>query len=72
MVSIQTKLEKDDTELLEHLKRVLAIQEKKIGHESEEVMLTIKKLIFFMREEKFPLWRRLSMLRTKNENMVRY
>ncbi|XP_057472742.1 uncharacterized protein LOC130761262 [Actinidia eriantha] len=77
LVSIQTKLEKDDTELLEHLKRVLAIQERKFGHESEEVMMTLEKVIFFldklgMRDEKFPLRRRLSLLRTKYENMVRY
>ncbi|KAI8005375.1 hypothetical protein LOK49_LG08G00294 [Camellia lanceoleosa] len=37
LASIQTKLGKDDFELLELLKRVLAIQEKGFGYESEEV-----------------------------------
>ncbi|THG19417.1 hypothetical protein TEA_003888 [Camellia sinensis var. sinensis] len=40
LVSIQSKLGKDDIELLELLKRVLAIQEKGFGSESEEMSST--------------------------------
>ncbi|KAL6972110.1 hypothetical protein U1Q18_031796 [Sarracenia purpurea var. burkii] len=72
-----TKLEKDDAELLQLLKRVLAIQEKAFGCESEEIMQTLKKIVFYlnklgMRDEKFPLQRRLSMLRIKYKDMVQY
>ncbi|KAF5947502.1 hypothetical protein HYC85_013459 [Camellia sinensis] len=77
LVSIQSKLGKDDIELLELLKRVLAIQEKGFGSESEEVMQTLNKIVFYldkmgMRDEKFPMQRRLSMLRTKYKHMVQY
>ncbi|XAR52195.1 hypothetical protein NMG60_11020132 [Bertholletia excelsa] len=76
LVSIQSKLEKDDAELLENLKRVLAIQEKAFGYESEEVMQTLKKVLFYLdkmglKNEKFPLQRRLSILRTKYKHMIR-
>jgi hypothetical protein len=44
LVSIQTGLGKDDGELLELLKRILSIQEREFGSESEEVIETLKKL----------------------------
>ncbi|CAB4302053.1 unnamed protein product [Prunus armeniaca] len=40
LVSIQTRLKKDDEELLEQLKRVLSIQEKEFGPEGEEKRLS--------------------------------
>lgn len=77
MVSIQSRLEKDDSDLLELLKRVLRIQEKAFGDDTEEVMETLKKIVFYldkmgMKNEKFPMQKRLSMLRTKYKQMVRY
>ncbi|CAL5405379.1 unnamed protein product [Camellia sinensis] len=77
LVSIQTKLGKDNIELLELLKRVLAIQEKAFGYESKEVIQTLNKIVFYldkmgMRDDKFPMQRRLSMLRTKYKHMVQY
>ncbi|KAL2921804.1 Nephrocystin-3 [Bienertia sinuspersici] len=77
LVSIQTRLGEDDDELLELLKRVLRIQEKEFGHESEEVMITLKKILFYldklgMKQEKFPVQRRLSVLRDKYNNRIRY
>ncbi|KAK6936663.1 MalT-like TPR region [Dillenia turbinata] len=76
LVSIQTRLGKDDDELLELLKRVLKIQEKEFGYESEEVLETLKKIVFYLdklgrTDEKFPLQRRLSVLKTKYKNLVR-
>uniref|UniRef100_A0A1D1XP72 Nephrocystin-3 n=2 Tax=Anthurium amnicola TaxID=1678845 RepID=A0A1D1XP72_9ARAE len=75
LVSIQARLGKDDSEILAHLRRVLAIQEEEFGFESEEVTATLKKVIFYLdkmgkRDEKMPLQRRLSMLRTKYKYMV--
>ncbi|KAK6926032.1 hypothetical protein RJ641_007751 [Dillenia turbinata] len=69
------RLRKDD-ELLELLKRVLKTQEKEYGHESEEVLETLKKIVFYLdklgrKDEKFPLKRRLSVLKTKYKNLVR-
>lgn len=77
MVSIQSRSGKDDSELLELLKRVLRIQEKAFGHEGEEVMETLKKIVHYMdkmgmNNEKRPLQRRLSILRNKHKKMVRY
>ncbi|KAK3034727.1 hypothetical protein RJ639_032680 [Escallonia herrerae] len=77
LVSIQSKLEKDDSELLEQLKRVLRIQEKAFGPDSEEVMETLIKIVYFLdkmgrRDEKFPLQKRLSMLRNKYKQTVRF
>ncbi|KAK2992754.1 hypothetical protein RJ640_023267 [Escallonia rubra] len=77
LVSIQSKLEKDDSELLELLKRVLRIQEKAFGPDSEEVMETLIKIVYFLdkmgrRDEKFPLQKRLSMLRNKYKQTVRF
>ncbi|KAB1205101.1 Kinesin light chain [Morella rubra] len=75
LVSIQTSLGKDDSELLDLLKRILSIQEKEFGYESEEVMETLKKIVYYVdksgqRNEKFPLQRRLSILRRKYKQRI--
>ncbi|KAM3381783.1 nephrocystin-3 isoform X2 [Capsicum galapagoense] len=77
LVSIQTRLGKDDGELLELLKRVLKIQEKAFGTDSEEVMETLKKVVYYLektgrKHEMLPLQRRLSKLQTKYKQMVQY
>ncbi|URD90726.1 TPR [Musa troglodytarum] len=43
LVSIQMRLGKDDNDVLATLKRVLNIQEKEMGFESEETLTTLKK-----------------------------
>ncbi|KAJ4951764.1 hypothetical protein NE237_028596 [Protea cynaroides] len=75
LASIQSRSRKDDGEVLAILKRVLSIQEKELGHESEDVMITLKKVLFYLdklgkKDESLPLQRRLSMLRTKNKQYV--
>ncbi|KAH6804103.1 Tetratricopeptide repeat superfamily protein [Perilla frutescens var. frutescens] len=65
LVSIRTRMDKDDGELVELLKRVLKIQEKAFGPDSEEVMETVKKIVHYLdklgiKDEKYPLQRRLS------------
>ncbi|XVF53372.1 hypothetical protein PTKIN_Ptkin05aG0094100 [Pterospermum kingtungense] len=77
LVSIQTRLGKDEVELLEQLKRVLRIQEKELGSESEEVMITLKKVVFYLdklgkKDEKFALEKRSSRLRMKYKRLVQY
>ena len=77
MVSIQTRLGKDDSELLELLRRILNIQEKEFGYESEEVLITLKKIVYYLdklgrRDEKLPLQRRLSVLRRKYKQMIHH
>ncbi|GAA0152328.1 hypothetical protein LIER_37467 [Lithospermum erythrorhizon] len=77
LVSIQTRLQKDDHQLLGQLKRLLKIQEKAFGHESEEVIGTLKKIVYYLgkigkKDEIFPLRRRLTMLRKKSRDMVQY
>ena len=77
LVSIQTRLDRDDSELLKLLQRILNIQEKEIGYESEEVMVTLQKILFYLdklgkKDEKFPLRRRLSLLRKKYKHMIQY
>lgn len=77
MVSIQTRLGRNDEELLKLLKRVLKIQELALGHDSKEVVETLKKVVHYldklgMRSEKLPLQRRLSTLRNKFKQMVKY
>ncbi|KAL5719043.1 hypothetical protein ACHQM5_011877 [Ranunculus cassubicifolius] len=77
LVSIQTRLGKDETEVLAMLKRVLSIQEKEMGNESEEVVTTLKKILFYLdkmgkKDEKLFLQRRLSMLRTKFKKQIHY
>lgn len=76
-MSIQTRVGKDDSILLELLKRVLRIQEKEFGYESEEVMITLKKIVFYLdkmgrKDEKFPLQKRLSLLRNKHKESIQY
>lgn len=76
-MSIQMRLGKDDGEILDLLKRVLRIQEKEFGSESEEVIVSLKKIVFYLnkigkKDEKLPLQRRLSMLRKKYKQMVEY
>ena len=77
MVSIQTRLGKDDGELLELLKRIVSIQEREFGYESEEVMETLKKIVYYLdklgrKNEKFPLQKRLSILRMKFKQRIQY
>ncbi|KAH7543819.1 hypothetical protein JRO89_XS15G0025000 [Xanthoceras sorbifolium] len=77
LVSIQTRLGKEDAELLELLKRVLSVQEKEFGNESEEVMVTLKKVVFYLdklgiKDEKFPFQKRLSILKNKFKQKVQY
>ena len=77
MVSIQTRLGKDDGELLELLKRIVSIQEREFGYESEEVMETLKKIVYYIdklgrKNEKFPLQKRLSILRMKYKQRIQY
>uniref|UniRef100_A0A2N9IVN1 MalT-like TPR region domain-containing protein n=1 Tax=Fagus sylvatica TaxID=28930 RepID=A0A2N9IVN1_FAGSY len=77
LVSIQTRLGNDDGELLELLKRILSIQEREMGPESEEVMETLKKIVYYldklgMKNEKFPLQKRLSILRMKYKQRIQY
>lgn len=77
LVSIQSRLGKDDGELLDHLNRVLKIQEKAFGGDSEEVMETLKKIVHYMtriglKHEKLPLQRRLSRLRDKYKQAVKF
>ena len=74
-MSIQTRLGNDDNKALENLKRILAIQEREFGVESEEVMETLKKMVFFLdrmgrRDEKPPFQRRISVLRNKFQYLV--
>ncbi|KAH0978755.1 hypothetical protein GBA52_005932 [Prunus armeniaca] len=77
LVSIQTRLKKDDEELLEQLKRVLSIQEKEFGPEGEEVMITLKKVVFYLdklgrKNEIFPLQKRLSALGMKFKQRIQH
>lgn len=77
LVAIQIRLGKDEVELLEMLKRVLRIQEKEFGNDSEEVMSTLKKVVFYLNklgrnDEKFPLLKRLSNLRMKYKQKIAY
>ncbi|XP_023522972.1 nephrocystin-3-like [Cucurbita pepo subsp. pepo] len=77
LVSIQSRLGKDETELLKLLKRILRIQEKAFGYEAKEVIDTLKKIVFYMdklglKDEKFPVQKRLSMLRMKFKNQMQY
>lgn len=66
MISIQTRLRRGDAELLELLERVLKIQEKEHPG-SEEVMQTLKKIVYYLdklgrKDEKFSIQKRLSVL----------
>ncbi|KAL1333420.1 hypothetical protein HN51_062251 [Arachis hypogaea] len=75
LVSIQTRVGKDESELLVLLRRILDIQEKEFGYESEEVLVTLKKIVSFLdklgrSDEMLPLQRRLSLLRKKYKQMI--
>lgn len=77
LVSIQSRLGKGEAELLEQLKRVLKIQEREFGSESEEVMVTLNKVVFYLdklgkKDEKFALQKRLSRLQMKYKQSVQY
>ncbi|ONI25658.1 hypothetical protein PRUPE_2G313200 [Prunus persica] len=77
LVSIQTRLKKDDEELLEQLTRVLSIQEREFGPEGEEVMITLKKVVFYLdklgrKNEIFPLQKRLSALGMKFKQRIQH
>ncbi|KAI3987958.1 hypothetical protein MKX01_021072 [Papaver californicum] len=77
LISVQSRLGKDDEKVLGLLNRVLSIQEKELGYDSEEVMLTLKKVVFYLnkmgrKDEKLLLQRRLSMLRTKYKQNIPY
>lgn len=77
LISIQTRMGKDDDQLVALLQRVLKIQEKEIGYESEEVTVTLKKIVFYLeklgrRDEKVKLQKRLSVLKMKYKQMIHY
>ncbi|XP_073125999.1 uncharacterized protein [Henckelia pumila] len=77
LVSIRSRLDKDDGESVELLKRLLKIQEKAFGPESMEVIETLKRIVHFLdkmglKNEKNPLQNRLSVLRNKHKQMVMY
>ncbi|KAL6541491.1 hypothetical protein OROGR_010977 [Orobanche gracilis] len=77
LVSIQKRLEKDESEVLKLLKRVLRIQEKAFGNDSGEVIETLKKIVHYldkmgMKDEKYPLQRRLSILRDRHKQVAVY
>ncbi|XP_024029789.1 LOW QUALITY PROTEIN: uncharacterized protein LOC112094053 [Morus notabilis] len=77
LVSIQARLKTDNEMLLEHLKWMLRIQEKEFGCESEEVLETLKKMAFYLdklgrKPEKLSLQKRLSVLRMKFKQRIRY
>ncbi|XP_043813429.1 uncharacterized protein LOC110617188 isoform X4 [Manihot esculenta] len=76
LISIQTRLRRGDAELLELLERVLKIQEKE-NPWSEEVMQTLKKIVYYLdklgrKDEKFSIQKRLSVLRMKYKQRVQY
>ncbi|KAA3454876.1 nephrocystin-3 isoform X2 [Gossypium australe] len=77
LVSIQSRLGKGEAELLEQLERVLKIQEREFGSESEEVMVTLNKVVFYLdklgkKDEKFALQKKLSRLQMKYKQSVCY
>ncbi|CAK8567609.1 unnamed protein product [Lathyrus sativus] len=77
LVSIQTRLGKDDRDLLEQVRRILSIQEKGFGYESEQVLLTLKKIVYYLnklgrKDEKLLLQRRLYVLGKKYKHLVHH
>ncbi|KAF9602500.1 hypothetical protein IFM89_028514 [Coptis chinensis] len=48
LISIQARIGNDDADVLALLKRVLSIQEKELGYESEEVVTPLKKIVFYL------------------------
>lgn len=76
-MSIQSRLEREDSLLLKRLKRVLRIQERAFGPNSKEVIETLKKVVFYMdklgkKDEKLPLQKRLSVLINTYKDTVQY
>lgn len=77
LISIQKRVGRDDGEILEMLKRNLRIQEREFGDESEQVVETLKKIVFYMekmeiKDQKYPFQRRLSLLRNKFKQQLQY
>lgn len=75
LVSIQARLGRDDRDILAKLKRILSIQERETGCDSEESLITLKKVLFYMdklslKDEKLPLQRRLHLLKTKFKHRI--
>ena len=55
----------------------MSIEEREFGYESEEVMETLKKIVYYIdklgrKNEKFPLQKRLSILRMKYKQRIQY
>ncbi|KAL2515261.1 lipase [Forsythia ovata] len=48
VILAQSRLGKDDSELMELFKKVLKIQEKAFGSENEEFMETLKKIVHYL------------------------
>lgn len=76
LVSIESRLEREESVLVKRLKRVLRIQEKAFGRDSKEVLETLKKLVYYLdktgkKDEKLPLQKRLSILINTYKDMVR-
>lgn len=77
LICIQKRVGGNDGEILEMLKRNLLIQDKAFGVESEQVVETLKKIVFYMdkleiKDQKYPFQRRLSLLRNKFKQQIRY
>lgn len=75
LVSIQARLEREDSDILAKLKRILSIQEREIGFDSEKSLSTLKKVLFYLdkmglKHEKLPLQRRLHLLKTKFKQRI--
>ncbi|KAG0493971.1 hypothetical protein HPP92_004965 [Vanilla planifolia] len=74
LVSIQTRLEREDSGILANLKRILSIQEE-LGCRNEEILTTLKKLLFYvnkmgLKDEKPALQRRLHYLKTRLKQRI--
>lgn len=75
LVSIQTRLGRDDSDILAKLKKILMIQEREIGYESEDLLTTLKKVLFYLdklglKDELLPLQRRLHLLKAKFKHRI--
>ncbi|XP_020573426.1 uncharacterized protein LOC110019901 [Phalaenopsis equestris] len=75
LVSIQTRLEREDRDILAKLKRILSIQETEFGYDSEDYLMTLKKVLFYLDkmglyDEKFPLQRSLQSLKIKFKQSI--
>lgn len=77
LASIQVRLGRDNTDLLDLLNRILRIQERELGFESEEIIVTLQKILVYLdklgrKNETFALQRRLSLLTRKYQQAIRY